>query len=460
MKSIYGKLISGFLITVILSFSIAGYITIRNNSSQIEQMATRDLLVAHDYIINLLNDSNIKNQPDLLQHYSDSANINITLYSENQPMITYGNEKLAPSIDYIKVLYDQVSHEDHISSSNNVQSFGRKYNNINGVDYYLYLQKDVSADENIIMNSIYLILLCVFISGSFVFLVVAEIIVNPIRKLTNATSELAKGNYDVRVNYTGNDEMSRLNHSFNQMAVQLRKQEETRQKFISDISHEFQTPLTAIQGFANILKEEELPQSQKQKYADIILFHSKRLSTLSKNMLQLTLLDREDVELEYTTYSLIEQINRVISTQEYQADQKNIEIVFQKPKRDIMVTFDEPRMEQVWTNILSNAIKYTGEDGLITITIKRSFSDIEVSIEDTGMGMSKEVVSHIFERFYREDKARNQEGNGLGLAIVKSIIDLHQGSIDVISDVDVGTTFIIKLPIEHAGFNLKEKLPF
>ena len=223
------------------------------------------------------------------------------------------------------------------------------------------------------------------------------------------------------------------------MARQLAKQDETRQKFISDISHEFQTPLTSIQGFANILKEEDLPKEQRVKYANIILYNSKRLSSLAKNMLQLTLLDREEIELELTNYSLVEQMNRV---------EKNIEIVFEMPKKEIFIEGDEQRLEQVWTNIISNAIKYTNEGGLITITMKKNSKDIEISIEDTGIGMSKEVVSHIFERFYREDKARNVEGNGLGLAIVKSIVDLHHGKIDILSQVDVGTNFIVRLPIE------------
>ena len=151
------------------------------------------------------------------------------------------------------------------------------------------------------------------------------------------------------------------------------------------------------------------------------------------------MLDREEIELELTNYSLVEQMNRVISTQENQAMEKNIEIVFEMPKKEIFIEGDEQRLEQVWTNIISNAIKYTNEGGLITITMKKNSKDI---------GMSKEVVSHIFERFYREDKARNVEGNGLGLAIVKSIVDLHHGKIDILSQVDVGTNFIVRLPIE------------
>ena len=335
--------------------------------------------------------------------------------------------------------------------------YGKKVN-IKDKDVYMYVQKDTSYEKGIFANSAVLILGCVFLSGNLVFIAIADIIVKPITRLTNATKELSKGNYNVRVNYVGDDEISKLNQGFNQMAQQLAKQEETRQKFISDISHEFQTPLTAIQGFANILKDEDLPKSQRQKYADIILFHSKRLSTLSKNMLQLTLLEREEVELEYTTFSIVEQLSRVISTQENQAILKDIEIVFEKPRKDITINGDEQRLEQVWINIISNAIKYTDNGGLITIKVKKTSKEVEVSIEDTGRGMSKEVISHIFERFYREDKARSVEGNGLGLSIVKSIIDLHHGNIDVISQVDVGSTFIIKLPNERKTFDLKEKL--
>ena len=132
------------------------------------------------------------------------------------------------------------------------------------------------------------------------------------------------------------------------MARQLAKQDETRQKFISDISHEFQTPLTSIQGFANILKEEDLPKEQRVKYANIIYIIVKIIFS-SKNMLQLTLLDREEIELELTNYSLVEQMNRVISTQENQAMEKNIEIVFEMPKKEIFIEGDEQRLEQVWT---------------------------------------------------------------------------------------------------------------
>ena len=447
MKSIYSKLIFGFFITIVASFSVAGFVSLRLNDQQIESTVEEDLITTNDYVSKVISNINIENRDDIIDLYAKSSEMAITCYSSSEGYVAYGNKKYNPTPEQMMAMFKSTNNELSFKHHNEVLAYGTK-NMINGQEYYIYVQKDTSGQKSAIANSAILILGCVFLTGSIVFLVIADIIVKPLTRLTNAIKELSNGNYNVRVDNVGQDEISKLNQGFNQMARQLAKQDETRQKFISDISHEFQTPLTSIQGFANILKEEDLPKEQRVKYANIILYNSKRLSSLAKNMLQLTLLDREEIELELTNYSLVEQMNRVISTQENQAMEKNIEIVFEMPKKEIFIEGDEQRLEQVWTNIISNAIKYTNEGGLITITMKKNSKDIEISIEDTGIGMSKEVVSHIFERFYREDKARNVEGNGLGLAILKSIVDLHHGKIDILSQVDVGTNFIVRLPIE------------
>ena len=447
MKSIYSKLIFGFFITIVASFSVAGFVSLRLNDQQIESTVEEDLITTNDYVSKVISNINIENRDDIIDLYAKSSEMAITCYSSSEGYVAYGNKKYNPTPEQMMAMFKSTNNELSFKHHNEVLAYGTK-NMINGQEYYIYVQKDTSGQKSAIANSAILILGCVFLTGSIVFLVIADIIVKPLTRLTNAIKELSNGNYNVRVDNVGQDEISKLNQGFNQMARQLAKQDETRQKFISDISHEFQTPLTSIQGFANILKEEDLPKEQRVKYANIILYNSKRLSSLAKNMLQLTLLDREEIELELTNYSLVEQMNRVISTQENQAMEKNIEIVFEMPKKEIFIEGDEQRLEQVWTNIISNAIKYTNEGGLITITMKKNSKDIEISIEDTGIGMSKEVVSHILERFYREDKARNVEGNGLGLAIVKSIVDLHHGKIDILSQVDVGTNFIVRLPIE------------
>ena len=320
------------------------------------------------------------------------------------------------------------------------------------------VQKDFSATKDIFMKSYTSAAIIFMMTGSIVFLIVADIIVKPISRLTKVTDELAKGNYKVRVNYEGKDEISSLYASFNQMAVRLAKQETIRQQFISDVSHEFQTPLTAISGFATILKNENLTDEQRKKYVDIILFNSNRLSHLSKNMLQLTLLDGEDTALDKTEFPLIEQLNRVIEMEDNAALSKDIEIEFIHPKKEFIIEADESRMEQVWINLLSNAIKYTNEHGVVTVEVRRTPTELQVRFEDTGVGMSQDAISHIFERFYRQDKSRTIEGNGLGLSIVKRIIDLHHYKIDVESQEDVGSVFTVYIPYEmFTGLTKKKK---
>ena len=444
MKSIYGKLILGFLASILFSFSIAGYFSIRKNSEELGRMTIDELKTSSEFIADIIKLMDEDELPHILNGYAVTSEMNF--------YVEHGNEKEA----YGNIKDIQLSQKDTEYLQKNIGNYIsktdssiRKYATsvkINDQTYIIYVQKDIGKREMVFVDSAVIAVFCMLVAGSITFLVIADIIVKPISRLTKATNELSKGNYRVRVNYTGDDEIARLNRSFNLMAQQLAKQDETRQQFISDVSHEFQTPLTAIQGFATILKNEKLPDEQRQKYADIILFHSKRLSTLSKNMLQLTILDGEDVKLEMSEFSLSEQLKRVVETQLGLASSKNIEIEMNLPKNDVMIEGDEARLEQVWINLVNNAIKYTNDDGVVTISVKKTTKDVEVSIEDTGVGMSKEAISHIFERFYRQDKSRSVEGNGLGLSIVKRIVDLHQGVIDVSSREDGGSRFTVKLP--------------
>ena len=454
MKSIYSKLIIGFLVSILFSFSIAGYFSLRKNSSELGRLTVEELEGSSQHIADLLGLIDSEDLPHVLQGYANTSEISFFIECNGKKEV------------YGKVGYLGLSNKDYqklqrvgtvlVSSDSSLRKMAKSYE-INGEVCIIYVQKDVGRREMIFVDSAILAVFCMLIAGSITFLIIADIIVKPISRLNKATNELSKGNYRVRVNYAGNDEIARLNRSFNLMAQQLAKQEETRQQFISDVSHEFQTPLTAIQGFTTILKNESLTDEQREKYANIILFHTKRLSTLSKNMLQLTVLEGEDVKLDISEFSLTEQLNRVIETQQTLAENKDIEIEVNMPKNDVRIEADEARLEQVWINLVNNAIKYTNEHGVVTVSVKRTLKEIEVKIQDTGVGMSREAISHIFERFYRQDKSRSIEGNGLGLSIVKRIIDLHKGTIDVVSVEDGGSEFTVKFPQERS-FHFPDKL--
>ena len=456
MKSIYSKLIIGFLLTSLLSFSICCFFTIRSYNRDSDQLALEELEHSSNHIADLIKLIDDKNQDKILADYSETSEMSFTVTCEGQTK-SYGhvNKKLILKDDELKTL--ATSKEKSLRSEGIISQYAKAFK-IDDQTYVITVQKDFSATKDIFMKSYTSAAIIFMMTGSIVFLIVADIIVKPISRLTKVTDELAKGNYKVRVNYEGKDEISSLYASFNQMAVRLAKQETIRQQFISDVSHEFQTPLTAISGFATILKNENLTDEQRQKYADIILFNSNRLSHLSKNMLQLTLLDGEDTSLDKSEFPLIEQLNRVIEMEDNAALSKDIEIEFIHPKKEFIIEADESRMEQVWINLLSNAIKYTNEHGVVTVEVRRTPTELQVRFEDTGVGMSQDAISHIFERFYRQDKSRTIEGNGLGLSIVKRIIDLHHYKIDVESQEDVGSVFTVYIPYEmFTGFTKKKK---
>lgn len=456
MKSIYSKLIIGFLLTSLLSFSICCFFTIRSYNRDSDQLALEELEHSSKHIADMIQLIDVKNQDKILSDYSETSEMSFTVTCEGQTK-SYGhvNKKLILAEDELKTL--ATSKEKTLRSEGIISQYAKAFK-IDNQTYVITVQKDFSSTKDIFMKSYTSAAIIFMMTGSIVFLIVADIIVKPISRLTKVTDELAKGNYKVRVNYEGKDEISSLYASFNQMAVRLAKQETIRQQFISDVSHEFQTPLTAISGFATILKNENLTDEQRQKYADIILFNSNRLSHLSKNMLQLTLLDGEDTSLDKSEFPLIEQLNRVIEMEDNAALSKDIEIEFIHPKKEFIIEADESRMEQVWINLLSNAIKYTNEHGVVTVEVRRTPTELQVRFEDTGVGMSQDAISHIFERFYRQDKSRTIEGNGLGLSIVKRIIDLHHYKIDVESQEDVGSVFTVYIPYEmFTGLTKKKK---
>ncbi len=446
MKSLYGKLIFGFLVSIILSFSFAGYFGLKNNSEKIEQLT----LLRLQSIAKAVQDEASNHDFQTLNNLANASSVGIVLVSNSDGQIDSFGDKMTP--EEIQSFDNAPVGKDYCRSGTSVI-----YRVALPNDYTAYIKKNVIQEELLFQQSAMLALGGIFITGSLIFLIIADVIVKPIKRLTSATNALAQGNYDVQVNYYGKDELAALSAGFNSMAKRLVKVEENRQKFISDISHEFQTPLTSIQGFAKILTAEQVNDEQRRRYANIILEQSQRLSTLSKNMMQLTVLEGDDLKLEKKKYSLIKQLERIVEMQQGFASDQQVDIETDFPKGDIQITADEDRMEQVFINLLNNALKYTLEDGVVTIRVKRNLKDVEIQFEDTGIGMSKEALSHIFDRFYRVDKSRSIKGNGLGLSIVKRIIDLHGYKLNVESQEEVGSVFKITIPLENGRFINKNK---
>ncbi|EEL65559.1 two-component sensor histidine kinase [Bacillus cereus] len=266
-------------------------------------------------------------------------------------------------------------------------------------------------------------------------------IIEPIQKI-------AKGDFSVKIRneekYDG--EIGVLVKSINDMTDELNAMEKMRQEFVSNVSHEIQSPLTSIKGFARALQDDNLSEEKRKHYLTIIETETTRLSKLSQNLLKLTLLESEEYIPERVSYRLDQQLKQIVLNSEPLWAEKEIELELDLEK--VHVIADQESMSQVWINLIHNSIKFTPSGGTITIQLKEHETVVEVRIRDSGIGISEEQKQHIFERFYKADSSRNRAygGSGLGLAIVKKVLDLHQGEIKVEGEEGKGTEFIVRMP--------------
>jgi signal transduction histidine kinase len=267
-------------------------------------------------------------------------------------------------------------------------------------------------------------------------------------KLSDATKEVAKGNFDVQVSLDRRqiDEMEDLCHNFNQMVKELGTIETLRNDFVADVSHEFKTPISAIEGYAMLLQDETLTEEEKRAYVDSIIYNSRRLSNLTGNILMISRLENDTIKLNPTHFSLDEQIRRIILTFEEKWSEKNLELDIDLDA--VQYYGDEDLLYHVWLNLLSNAIKFSNPGGLLVVKLLNNHYNVEVIVEDHGIGMDEAAVQRIYEKFYQSDSSRASEGNGLGMTLVKKICDICHGEIAIESKVGQGTKFTISLPVE------------
>lgn len=271
---------------------------------------------------------------------------------------------------------------------------------------------------------------------------------NLFKEIIDALRKIAKGDFNIQLEtLKREDPFTTLIDHINHMAKQLKEMEAMRQEFISNVSHEIQSPLTSIGGFAKALQYDELTNEERSYYLSIIETETYRLSKLSDNLLKLTSLESEHHPFERKSYRLDQQIRNIILACEPNWMEKELEIDVSLEKVQILA--DEDLMSQVWINLIYNSIKFTPNSGKIRIHLKNIEGKAIIKISDTGIGISKKDQVHIFERFFKADKARERSrgGSGLGLSIVKKIIEMHNGTILVESEIEKGTTFTIVIQI-------------
>lgn len=251
----------------------------------------------------------------------------------------------------------------------------------------------------------------------------------------------------MKLNIKQKGELGTLARSFEEMMRDLQQLEQMRREFVTNVSHEVQSPLTSISGYALALKQMNIPEGERNRYLDIIISEAERMSKMSDSLLKLSLLESQSQQLQLTTFSLDEQIRRVIVALQPQWSARSIS--FELHLKAVRLTADHDQFNQVWTNLLGNSIKFSRDGGVISVSIKQDYKNVTVRISDTGIGILPEDQKRIFERFFKADRSHSRQynGSGMGLAIVKQIVLLHQGDIRVESEPGRGASFIVTLPV-------------
>ena len=269
----------------------------------------------------------------------------------------------------------------------------------------------------------------------------------PVKMITDTAERIMSGDFSARVKRmhgSGMEGFHRIGESINAMAEELSGVETLRTDFIANVSHEMKTPLAVMQNYGTLLQTPDLPEDKRLEYAKAITDSSRRLADMMTNILKLNRLENQQIYPNLTTFDLGEQLCECLLQYEGTWERRNIEIETDIAE-GVLVCADAELLSLVWSNLFSNAFKFTEDGGRVTLVLTADETQATVKVSDTGCGMSAEVGAHIFEKFYQGDTSHATQGNGLGLPLVKRVVDILQGEISVESAVGVGTAFTVKI---------------
>lgn len=275
----------------------------------------------------------------------------------------------------------------------------------------------------------------------------------PVREILEATKKMTYGNFDIQLepshkrNYTSYD---LIKLDLNRLALELSKIEMLKSDFISNVSHEIKTPLTIIQNYAQALEDKYLPEKERRTYLESLQGACKRLTNLVTDILKLNKLENGELFPQLKRFNVSESLTEQILEFIPLIEAKDIQLEC-SVEPDIFIHSEQSYLELVWSNLISNAIKFTENEGTIRIQLKSLYEKLIFTIEDTGCGMQEETGKRIFDKFYQGDTSHSKEGNGLGLALVKRVIDILGGEITVESELGKGTKFQVSIREDGYG---------
>ncbi len=320
---------------------------------------------------------------------------------------------------------------------------------------YLLIHKsmdDILSLRDIMMRAAFITLAVIFVLSFIILLAFHFIVYRPLRIITDAATQYASGNLDYEIPIHSEDEMGYLSASLNYMSSQLKDMENYQKKFVANVSHDFRSPLTSIKGYVEAIADGTIPPEEQDKYLNIILFETERLTDLTEDLLTLGEFDSDTMILDRQSFDIHEMIKNVAASFEGICTQRRISIELVLATAHLNVYADERKIQQVLYNLLDNAIKFSDDDSVVTIETTERGEKVSISVKDNGAGIARSDLNKIWDRFHKTDasRGRDKKGTGLGLAIVKEAIQAHGENINVISTEGVGTEFVFTLPKAQA----------
>lgn len=281
-----------------------------------------------------------------------------------------------------------------------------------------------------------------------VFFIVYRMTAVPVRRMAEAAKQFSRGNFKEPLELKASEEYRELGNTIQYMGDKLKNADDAQRKFVSNVSHDFRSPLTSIKGYIEAIKDGTIPQELQEKYLDVVIFETERLTKLTSNLLELNSFDDNGISLHKTEFDINQMIKQIALSFEGTCKKKKLVLNLVFSQKEQFVKADMDKIEQVLYNLIDNAVKFSSQESYMRITTEEKGSKVMIAVKDNGIGIPKDSLNKIWDRFYKTDlsRGRDKKGTGLGLSIVKEIITAHEENISVVSTEGVGTEFIFSLP--------------
>lgn len=474
-RTLYLKLLLSYFIYGIVAFIIICTFTQRLTSRYMEKQEASQLyreasIIASDYATEYFKSSmslnDFQNHMEIISDYMTaevwvvSPDGEILLDSSDPEIGKRSNDTGAGNSPYI------IKDFDITDFGNSYYTVGKFYNEFSSDQLsvfssitegyqtraYIILHKDMNSVTdgiNGFLNISFYTVAFIFLLAFLILALFVRAIYRPLIKITESASRYAKGDFTSKIDIHSNDELGYLANTLNYMATELDTLEEDQRKFVSNVSHDFRSPLTSIKGYVEAMLDGTIPVEMQDKYLNIILFETNRLNKLTQSLIDLNQFGHHGIRLDIADFDINNMIRMTILTFEGKCAEKGVSFDLVLTGKELFVRGDMTKIQQVLYNLIDNAIKFSNSNSSIKIETSIKNEKVFISVKDSGIGIPKDSLKKIWERFYKTDVSRGKDkrGSGLGLSIVKEIIQAHNENINVISTEGVGTEFIFTLPL-------------